>query len=462
MTLELGYVLLAAGKGTRMHSDAPKVLQTVLGKPLLGYVLDALQSVSPDRIWPVIGFGAESVQAVFPLQQELFVIQHEQLGTGHALVQAWSRVLASGVSHVCVLNGDTPHVPLDAIHSLARLCADKRAAMGMLTLHLDNPRGYGRVVRLGDGRVARVVEEKDFRASAHGGEICEVNAGVYVFDVHRCNELLSCMDRENVQQEYYLTQMIAICVDHGQEVVGLPFDSSDLLRGINSPLELVRYEEALRAEIVSRHLARGVILRQHRSIVIGPDVEIAPGVEIMGPCEIYGGTRIERGAQVASHCWIKDAILGPCQVKSFSHIEGTHVRDGATVGPFARLRPGTDIGVGARVGNFVEVKKSVLRAGAKAGHLTYLGDSDVGPGANIGAGTITCNYDGVRKHQTVIGEEAFIGSNTALVAPVVVGAGALVGAGSVVTKDVPAGALCVARARQVNIERKKKNISPQS
>lgn len=313
------------------------------------------------------------------------------------------------------------------------------------------------MVRVRDGRVVRVVEEKDFRASEHGGEIHEVNAGVYVFDIRRCGHLLSCMDRDNVQQEFYLTQMIAICADHGQEVVGLPFGSSDLLRGINSPLELVRYEETLRAEIVSRHLAEGVILRHHQAIVIGPDVKIAPGAEITGPCEIYGHTSIEQGAQIGSHCWIKDTVLGPCQVKSFSHIEGAHVRSGAMVGPYARLRPGTDIGNDARVGNFVEVKKSVLHAGAKASHLTYLGDSDIGPGANIGAGTITCNYDGVRKHRTVIGEEAFIGSNTALVAPVVVGAGALVGAGSVVTRDVPAGALCVARARQANIERKKKN-----
>jgi bifunctional UDP-N-acetylglucosamine pyrophosphorylase/glucosamine-1-phosphate N-acetyltransferase len=462
MTQELGYVLLAAGKGTRMYSDTPKVLQTVLEKPLLGYVFDALHAVAPERLWAVIGFGAQRIQAMFPQQREMFVNQEQQIGTGHALVQAWPRVVTAGVSHVCVLNGDTPHVPLEAIESLARLCAEKSAAMGMLTLHLDNPCGYGRVVRRGDGRVARVIEEKDFCASEHGGEIREVNSGVYVFNVRRCGDLLSCMDRDNAQEEFYLTQMIAICADHGQEVVGLPFGSSDLLRGINSPHELVRYEETLRAEIVSRHLASGVILRHYQSIVIGPDVEIAPGAEITGPCEIYGQTRIERGAQIASHCWIKDTVLGPCQVKSFSHIEGAHVRTGATVGPFARLRPGTDIGIDARVGNFVEVKKSVLHAGAKASHLAYLGDSDIGPGANIGAGTITCNYDGVHKHRTVIGEGAFIGSNTALVAPVVVGDKALVGAGSVVTKDVPARALCVARARQTNIERKKKNISQQS
>jgi bifunctional UDP-N-acetylglucosamine pyrophosphorylase/glucosamine-1-phosphate N-acetyltransferase len=256
--------------------------------------------------------------------------------------------------------------------------------------------------------------------------------------------------------------MIALCAEDGLPVVGMPFGNSELLRGINSPLELVRFEETLRAEIVDGLLRSGVILRNAAGIVIGPDVEIEPGSEIIGPCEIYGKTRIERGAGIGSHCWIRDAVLGSCQVKSFSHIECARVETGAVVGPYARLRPGAVIGSDARVGNFVEIKNSTLREGAKASHLTYLGDSDIGQGVNIGAGTITCNYDGVHKHRTEIREKAFIGSNTALVAPVVVGAGALVGAGSVVTKNVPDGALCVARARQANIERKKSNNSPQS
>ncbi len=306
------------------------------------------------------------------------------------------------------------------------------------------------------------MEEKDFDAVEHGGEINEVNSGVYVFDVAQCSGLLARMDQDNAQGEFYLTQMISLCAAEGLSVVGMPFGSSELLRGINSPRELVDFEETLRTRIVEVNLWSGVIIRNALSVVIGPDVEIEPGAEIVGPCEIYGQTRIGRGARIASHCWIKDAVLGPCQVKSFSHIEGARVGEGASVGPYARLRPGADIGRKARVGNFVEVKNSVLHEGAKAGHLSYLGDSDIGPGVNIGAGTITCNYDGVRKHRTEIRESAFIGSNSALVAPVVVGAGALVGAGSVVTKDVPDGALCVARARQTNIERRKRGTSPQS
>jgi len=462
MSPKLGYLLLAAGKGTRMHSDSPKVLQNVLGKPLLGYVYTALRPVPPGQVWTVVGYRSDEVRACFSDEKRQFVLQDEQLGTGHAVVLAWPEILASGLSHVCVLNGDTPHVPVDEISALAALCAEQGAAMGLLTLHLDNPFGYGRVICSEDGSVERVIEEKDFVGSHHGGEVHEVNSGVYVFDVHRCTPLLSKMNQDNAQHEFYLTQMISICAAEGYGVVGMPFGGSDLLRGINSPKELVRYEESLRAEIVSAHLEAGVVLRNSGALVIGPDVIIAPGAEIAGPCEIYGQTRIERGAQIASHCWIKDSILGPCQVKSFSHIEGSQIRAGASVGPYARLRPGSDIGRDARVGNFVEVKKSVLHEGAKAGHLSYLGDSEIGPGVNIGAGTITCNYDGVRKHRTEIQANAFIGSNTALVAPVVVGAGALVAAGSVVTKDVPEGMLCVARTRQVNIARKKRNKSPQS
>jgi bifunctional UDP-N-acetylglucosamine pyrophosphorylase/glucosamine-1-phosphate N-acetyltransferase len=365
MKPELGYVILAAGKGTRMHSDSPKVLQEVLGKPLLGYVYDALSRVPATQVWTVIGFQAQQVQS-----QRQFVLQEEQLGTGHAVMLAWDDVVASGISHLCVLNGDTPHVPADAISDLVDLCTAQNAGMGMLTLHLENPFGYGRVIRDAEGCVECVVEEKDFIAADHGGEVCEVNSGVYVFDVCRCGPLLEKMDQNNVQREYYLTQMIAICAVQGLPVVGLPFGSSDLLRGINSPRELVRFEESLRQKIVDNLLDSGVILRNSETIFIGPDVVVAPGAEIMGPCEIYGCSRIERGASISSHCWIKDSILGPCQVKSFSHIEGSHIRAGASVGPYGRLRPGSDIGEDARVGNFVEVKKSVLHAGAKAGHLS--------------------------------------------------------------------------------------------
>ena len=455
MNPRLGYLILAAGKGTRMHSDQPKVLQTILGKPLLGYVHDALSLVDASWVWTVIGHQADRVRATFPEKIDQFIVQHEQLGTGHALSIAWPELLHAGVDYVCVLNGDTPYVPVAAITNLVHECMARSAAMGFLTITLDDPFGYGRVMRSEFGDVRNIVEEKDFDRGLHG-EIHEVNSGIYLFHIGKCDPLLGQIDQNNAQREFYITQLLPLCVQTGYSVVGVSYDRPSNLHGINSPRELIAREELMRKEIVSAWIEAGVIIRNLSSVVIGPDVVLEPGAQITGPCELYGRSRIGRGTCIDSHCWIKDAELRACQVKSFSHIEGAVVLDDAAVGPFARLRPGTVIGSTARVGNFVEVKKSILHEGAKAGHLTYLGDSDIGPGVNIGAGTITCNYDGVHKHRTEIKEHAFIGSNTALVAPVVVGAHALVGAGSVVTKNVPDGAMCIARARQTNLDRRKR------
>lgn len=453
MESSLGYLILAAGKGTRMHSDQPKVLQKILGKPLLGHVYDALHGVSPDKIWTVIGHKADLVRASFADEGRQFIVQHEQLGTGHALAVAWPEICRHGLHYLCVLNGDTPYVPLETIARLVESCGRASAAMGFVTISLDNPFGYGRVVRSESGSISDIIEEKDFDRSVHG-DIHEVNSGIYVFDTAKCGPLLQRIDQNNAQREFYITQLLTLCVQDGLPVVGVRYDFPEDLRGINSPRELVAREEAMRKTIVAAWLEAGVLIRNASSVFIGPDAVLEAGVEIMGPCEIYGRSRLGRGTRIDSHCWLNDAVLQACQVKSFSHIDGAVVQDDAVIGPFARLRPGTMIGATARVGNFVEVKKSVLHEGAKAGHLTYLGDSDIGPGVNIGAGTITCNYDGVRKHRTEIKDGAFIGSNTALVAPVVVGAHAVVGAGSVVTKTVPDGALCIARARQANIDRK--------
>ena len=455
MEASLGYLILAAGKGTRMHSDQPKVLKQILGKPLLGHVYDALKSVSNDTVWTVIGHKAELVRAAFAGERRQFVVQHDQLGTGHALTVAWPEIRRQNLRYLCVLNGDTPYVPVDAITRLVGSLAQASAAMGFVSITLSDPFGYGRVVRSETGDVVNIVEEKDFDRSIQG-DINEVNSGIYVFDIARCEPLLAKIDQNNAQREFYITQLLTLCIQAGHVVIGMEYDSPADLYGINSPRELVAREELMRNAIVTAWLAAGVIIRNRSSVFIGPDVTLEPGAEIMGPCELYGKSHIGRGTRIDSHCWLNDAELRACQVKSFSHIEGAVVHDDAVIGPFARLRPGTVIGPKARVGNFVEVKKSTLHEGAKAGHLTYLGDSDVGPGVNIGAGTITCNYDGARKHRTEIKEGAFIGSNTALVAPVTVGAHAVVGAGSVVTKAVPDGALCIARARQTNLDRKKR------
>lgn len=450
----LGFLILAAGKGTRMHSDQPKVLQKILDTPLLGYVYAALRHEPADKIWTVIGHQAEMVRQAFAHEGRVFVEQREQLGTGHALAVAWPEISKQDFDYLCVINGDTPFVPLEIIRDLSEQCAKNSAAMGFVTLVLDNPQGYGRVLRSDNGSVLGIVEEKDFDRTVHG-EICEVNSGIYVFDMRRCGPLLDKLDQNNAQQEFYITQLLTLCTQMDLPVIGLEYSLATDLRGINSPRELVEVEESIRAKIVVAWQEAGVIIRNGSSVFIGPDVQIEAGVEIMGPCEIYGSSFVGRGSQLQSHCWLRNVQLRACQIKSFSHIEGAVILDNAVVGPFARLRPGTEIEEHVRVGNFVEVKKSILHAGAKAGHLTYLGDSEVGPDVNIGAGTITCNYDGMHKYRTEIKAGAFIGSNTALVAPVIVGARSVVGAGSVVTKDVPDESLCVARARQVNLDRKK-------
>lgn len=456
MTPTIGYIILAAGKGTRMHSKGPKVLKTILGQPLLGYVYRQLKHVPEELIWTVVGHGADQVSRMFSTHQEGFVYQHEQLGTGHAVQLVWPQVLDSGVTHVCVVNGDTPHVPTAGIEALVLECSRAKAAMGILTTVLDNPFGYGRIIKDQTQHIERIVEEKDFQREFGAQDIHEVNTGVYVFDVAQCTPLLSLLNRNNQQNEYYLTQMVALCREHRHKVVGLSLKENIFMRGINSPQELVNFEESLRDQIIANHQRAGVIIRWRHSVVIGPEVLIEPGVEITGPTEIYGQSVLEAGTSIASHCWIKDSILRSCQVKSFSHIDSSQIMADSIIGPFARLRPGTIINQAARVGNFVEVKNTIMHAGSKASHLSYLGDCAVGQGANIGAGTITCNYDGVLKHRTVIGDQAFIGSNTALVAPVTIGKKALVGAGSVVTKNVPDNMLCVARAKQINLDRAKK------
>lgn len=457
MDLSLGYLVLAAGKGTRMHTSVPKVMVRILGKPLLGYVYDLLSSVENSKIWTVVGHKSHTIIDEFG-ENKQFIIQENQLGTGHALMVAWDVIKDSQVKYVCVINGDTPYVPIDSINRIAVKCSISNSAMGVLTINLDNPFGYGRIIRSNSLEISCIVEEKDFDKSFYG-EISEVNSGIYVFDVGKCGKLLSKMNQSNAQGEFYITQLLALSLEAGYSIVSENYEFPADLRGINSPGELVSREEEMRGKIVSDWIAAGVIIRNSAAVVIGPDVSLEPGVDLTGPCEIYGRTRIGRGTSVASHCWIRDSELRACQVKSFSHIEGSVIENGAVVGPFARLRPGSVAGANVRIGNFVEVKNSTLRDGAKAGHLAYLGDCEIGAGVNIGAGTITCNYDGHRKHRTEVRDRAFIGSNTSLVAPVVVGASAVVGAGSVVTKNVPDGELCIGRARQVNLPRKSRVVT---
>lgn len=448
-------LVLAAGKGTRMHSDKPKVLHTLLSEPMLHYVYSALKPLFGKDILTVIGHGADMVEAQFPEMDGSFVIQAEQLGTGHALQVSWDAVKSSGATHCLVINGDTPLVTRTALKRLADVagCCD----LAFMTITPRDAAAFGRVVRDEDRKITAIVEAKDYDMNVHGAVTGEVNAGIYLLNVATMEPLLDQLRNENASGEYYITDLVKLAVENGMAVDGVQCGNDISLMGINSPRELVTAESALRRQIVEALLDEGVVIHNPDTVIVGPRVTIEPGAEIFGHCEIYGESTVKAGARLGSYNYILDATFeAGCEVKQFCHIEGAEVGPDATVGPYARLRPNAKLERGAKVGNFVEMKKATLGEGAKASHLTYLGDAVVGAGANIGAGTITCNYDGKNKFVTTIGEGAFIGSNSALVAPVTIGKNALVGAGSTITKDVPGESAAIARGKQVNIKRRLK------
>jgi bifunctional UDP-N-acetylglucosamine pyrophosphorylase/glucosamine-1-phosphate N-acetyltransferase len=469
---DMGAVIFAAGQGTRMHAKTPKVLQRILEEPMLRYVRDAVIPLCGGRMRTVIGHGASAVREAFPgqpgqpgQQEDEFVLQPEQLGTGHALQTAWPEMLALGVSHVLVINGDTPLVTREVLADFLGHALAAEADIAFLSLDLEEPGDFGRVVRR-KGEAAAIVEAKEYDVSVHGPEPTEVNAGMYCFRTAAAGPLLPLLSPANKGGEVYVTDLVGLGVSRGLKVYGhRRLGDRDLL-GINTPLELALAEERLRERLVAAHLRRGVIIHSPHMVRIGPDVRLEPGVEITGPCEFYGDTRVAAGARIASHCRLHAAeVAEDVIMHSFCHVAGARIGPRCIVGPYARLRPGAALEEGAHVGNFVEMKMARLGKGAKANHLAYLGDAEVGAGANIGAGTITCNYDGKSKHRTTIGEDAFIGSNSALVAPVTVGAGALVGAGSVITRNVPDGQIGITRPEQRTLPRRgrraKKDETPE-
>jgi len=444
-------LILAAGKGTRMHSDTPKVLQPVLGEPMLAFVSGALHPSFGERVWVVIGHGAALVRAAFG-ETLNYVEQAEQLGTGHALGCALPALCAAGMKRVLVVNGDMPLLSPEVVESILEGAGD--ADVAVTSLMLDEPGSYGRIVRR-DGAFAGIIEAKDYDAAVWGRPTGEINAGVYVLNLDAVKKLLPRLTKNNAGGEYYITDLAGLALENGFSVRAVPCGGETALLGVNSPLELAAAEETLRGRIVASHLAAGVMIHFPEHVAVGPFVQLEPGAAITGPCQLYGRTSVARGAQIGPFCVVSESvIMEGAEVRAFSHLDHAVVGKEALVGPYTRLRPGAVLDEKAHAGNFVEMKKARLGCGAKANHLTYLGDADVGAGSNIGAGTITCNYDGVNKHRTSIGERAFIGSNTALVAPVSVGAGALVGAGSVITGDVPEGTLAVARARQKVLPRR--------
>ncbi len=449
-------LILAAGKGTRMHSPRAKVMQTLLGESMLAHVNRALHPLFGGAVWAVIGHDAAFVREAFKAEPLLFVEQEQQLGTGHAVLTAFPALKSAGCERVLVINGDTPLVSPELIEHFVRQSQGAEVAFASLTL--EDAAHFGRVVRH-QGQVQAIIEAKDFCENTHGPASGEINAGLYLFSMAFLQDTLPRLTTCNANAEMYLTDLVALGVQGGLKVVAVDCGQNSSLLGINTPAELAQAESELQKNIVTRHLQAGVIMHSPELIRIGAAVKLEPGVELFGPCEVYGASHISKGALVRSHCVILDSVIEGAQVREFCHLEKAHVQPGSIVGPYARLRPGADIAEEAHVGNFVEIKNAKLGPGAKANHLSYIGDAVVGAKANIGAGVITCNYDGVNKHTTVIGQGAFIGSNASLVAPVQIGENATIGAGSTISKNVPADNLSLTRAVQKILPWKKRTRS---
>ena len=443
-------VILAAGQGTRMKSSLPKVLHRVAGRSMVEHVLRTAGSLSPATITLVVGHGAEAVQLALEGRQGLqFALQVPQLGTGHALRQA-EPLLAGRAGTLVLLSGDVPLLSASTLRRLLDTHQAAGAAATVLTAVVERPYGYGRIIRTG-GRIARIVEEQD--ASAAQRRVREINSGIYAFDVAPLFDALRTIAARNVQGEYYLTDVIAVYRRRKLPVETLIVDDPREIRGVNSRSELAEVSAVMRQNKNEELMAAGVTLVDPATTYIDPDVEVGADTVIHPGVVIQGHSRIGSGCEIHAYVRIADSELADrVTIHNFCLLVGARVAAGAVVGPFAHLRPATVVGPGARVGNFVELKKTTLGAGSKASHLSYLGDATIGANVNVGAGTITCNYDGQQKHETVIEDDAFIGSDTQLIAPVRVGKGAYVGAGSSITADVPPGALGIARGRQTNVE----------
>jgi bifunctional UDP-N-acetylglucosamine pyrophosphorylase/glucosamine-1-phosphate N-acetyltransferase len=444
--MSLDIVILAAGQGTRMRSALPKVLHPVAGKAMLGHVIDTARLLKPQGIHVVIGHGAELVRERLAAEDLNFVLQSEQLGTGHAVAQALPALTAE---RVLILYGDVPLIEVETLQRLLQQVSEQQ--LGLLTVNLNDPTGYGRIVRDEAGVVKAIVEHKD--ASSEQRLIREGNTGILAVPGKKLGDWLGRLSNSNAQGEYYLTDVIAMAVADGLVVATeQAMDEMEVL-GANDRIQLAQLERHYQYRAARRLMVQGVTLIDPARFDLRGNVTVGRDVTIDINVILEGQVVIEDGVQIGPNCVIKNSTLRKgAIVKANSHLEGADMGEGADCGPFARLRPGSVLGAKAHVGNFVELKNAKLGEGAKAGHLSYLGDAEIGARSNIGAGTITCNYDGANKFKTVLGEDVFIGSNSALVAPVTLGDRATTGAGSVITGDVPANTLAVGRAKQRNIE----------
>ncbi|HRF59327.1 MAG TPA: bifunctional UDP-N-acetylglucosamine diphosphorylase/glucosamine-1-phosphate N-acetyltransferase GlmU [Fimbriimonadaceae bacterium] len=440
-------VILAAGKGTRMKSEMPKALHPVCGVPMVDLVGRAMRAAGIAAPIVVVGHGADAVREALAGSEYRFAIQAEQLGTGHAVRMA-EDPLRGYDGPVIVAPGDTPLLDAGVFDALLRVHREQAAAATVATSIVSDPTGYGRLIRDPDGRAVAIVEEKD--ATADEREVREVNAGVYCFDAVTLFRILPQLSSANAQGEYYLTDAIRLLASEGAAVATAVFEDPSVLVGVNDRRQLAEASDVLRQRTLVRHMLDGVTIIDPETTYIGLDVTIEPDVTIAPMTTLEGVTSIGSGSTIGPVSRVKDSRIGRGCTVLMSFVDRARMADGSRCGPYAHLRPGADVGDGVKIGNFVEIKNAVLAPGSQVSHLSYIGDAEVGAGTNIGAGTITCNYDGFEKHKTTIGANAFVGSNSTLVAPVTIGDGVVIAAGSTITHDVGEDELGIGRSRQEN------------
>lgn len=441
----INIVILAAGMGKRMHSDLPKVLHKLAGKPLVSHVLTTARELSPAKLCVVYGHGGEQVTAELAAADLQFAKQEPQLGTGHAVQQALP--FLNDALPTLVLFGDVPLFKLSSLQKI--IAAAGTDNLGIVTMHFDDPTGYGRIVRQ-NGKIHAIVEHKD--ATAEQRAITEINTGIMIMPTIKLKQWLSTLSNSNAQSEYYLTDVIAKAVADGVEIISSQPDFEWETIGVNTKKDLAELERFYQRNQAATLLENGVTLLDPHRIDIRGNLTCGRGVTIDINCIFEGDVTLEDGVQIDAHCIIKNAHIGKhAHIKPFCHIDASTVGAASQIGPYARLRPGTKLAEDVHIGNFVEVKKSQIGAHSKANHLSYIGDATIGQRVNIGAGTITCNYDGVNKFRTTIEDDVFIGSDSQLIAPVTIGKGATLGAGTTLSKNAPAGQLTVSRAKQVSL-----------
>jgi len=447
----IAVVALAAGEGTRMKSSLPKVLHNVCGRPMIGWVIESILGLKPCGTYIVVGHQADLVKEKSARKEIVFVEQKKQLGSGHALMQVEQKLKHFNGS-ILVLCADTPLIKTETLSVLLNFHSREKNAATVLSVMNDDPLGYGRIVRSSSGQVEKIVEEKD--ASRDIKKIKEINSGIYCFESPIIWGALKKIKSENVKKEYYLTDAIDILNRQGEKVGGCTICEANEVMGVNSRVELSAAEKAKRFEILEKHMISGVTVIDPSNTYVSADAVIGGDTTILPGTTIEGKTVIGTNCRIGPAAFISNSSIGNSVEVRSSYIYDSEIGNEAQIGPFSHIRPGTILKTGVKVGNFSEVKKSTIEEGAKVNHLTYIGDATVGKKVNIGAGTITCNYDGVKKHKTIIGDRSFIGSNVNFVAPVEIGSDAVIGAGSTITDNVPSKALAIARARQVNKIRK--------